>query len=58
MAVMSKKSAEPIPNMVAHLHTVHRLQQKASRQFAWLEYDIQFRMETISTSHTTILSYH
>ena len=50
MAVMSKKSAEPIPNMVAHLHTVHRLQQKASSQLAWLEYDIQFRMELAASA--------
>jgi len=50
MAVMSKKSAEPIPSMVAHLHTVHRLQQKASSQLAWLEYDIQFRMELAASA--------
>ena len=34
-----------VPSMIAHLHTVLRLQQKASSQLAWLEYDIQFRME-------------
>ena len=45
MAVLSKKSPEMVPSMVAHLHTVLRLQQRASSQLAWLEYDIQFRME-------------
>ena len=45
IAVMAKKSAEMIPCMVAHLHTVLRLHQKAANKLAWLEYDIQFRME-------------
>ena len=45
IAVMAKKAAEVVPCMVAHLHTVLRLHQKASHRLAWLEYDIQFRME-------------
>ena len=45
VAVMAKKFPEMIPSMVAHLHTVLRLHQKASHKSAWLEYDIQFRME-------------
>ena len=44
-AVMAKKSVEMVPCMVAHLHTVLRLHQKASHKLAWLEYDIQFCME-------------
>ena len=50
MAVLSKKAAEMVPSMVAHLHTVLRLQQKASSQLAWLEYDIQFRMELAASA--------
>ena len=53
VAVMAKKSAEMIPHMVAHLHTVLRLQQKASYQLAWLEYDIQFRMELAASDERT-----
>ena len=45
VAVMAKKFPEMIPSMVAHLHTVLRLHQKASNKSEWLEYDIQFRME-------------
>ena len=45
MAVMAKKAVEMIPCMVAHLHTVLRLHQRATYKSAWLEYDIQFRME-------------
>ena len=45
VAVMARNSAEMIPRMVAHLHTVLRLHQKASHKLVWLEYDIQFRME-------------
>ena len=45
VAVMARKSAEMILCMVAHLHTVLRLYQKAAQKLAWLEYDIQFRME-------------
>ena len=45
VAVMAKKSAEMILCMVAHLHTVLRLHQKASHKLAWLEYNIQVRME-------------
>ena len=50
MAVLSKKAPEMVPSMVAHLHTVLRLQQKASSQLAWLEYDIQFRMELAASA--------
>ena len=39
-----------VPSMVTHLHTVLRLQQKASSQLAWLEYDIQFRMELAASA--------
>ena len=38
MAMLSKKAAEMVPSMVAHLHTVLVLQQKASSQLARLEY--------------------
>ena len=50
MAVLSKKKAELVPNMVAHLHTVLRLHQRASYQLAWLEYDMQFRMELAAST--------
>lgn len=50
MAVLSQRSPEMVPDMVAHLHTVLRLQQKATSQLAWLEYDIQFRMELASST--------
>ena len=49
MAVMSKKHAEMIQFMVAHLHTVLRLYYRAPEQSAWLEYDIQYRMETAAS---------
>ena len=45
MAVLSQRSPDMVPDMVAHLHTVLCLQQKATSQLAWLEYDIQFRMK-------------
>ena len=45
IAVMAKKKTDMIPCMVAHLHTVLKLQQKAPESMSWLEYDIQFRME-------------
>ena len=50
MAVLSQRSPEMVLDMVAHLHTVLRLQQKATSQLAWLEYDIQFRMELASST--------
>ena len=50
MAVLSQRSPEMVPDMVAHLHTVLRLQQKATSQLAWLEYDIQFQMELASST--------
>ena len=51
IAVLSKKkTADMVPSMVAHLHTVIRLQQKASHQLAWLEYDFQFRMELAASA--------
>ena len=42
-----------VPRMVAHLHTVYRLQEKAASQLAWLEYDIQFRMELAASNDRT-----
>ncbi len=50
LAVLSKKSPEMVPSMVAHLHTMLRLQQKATSQLVWLEYDIQFRMELAAST--------
>ena len=50
MAVLSTKAPEMVPSMVAHLHTVLRLQQKASHHLAWLEYDIHFRMELAASA--------
>ena len=50
MAVLSAKAPEMVPSMVAHLHTVLRLQQRASHHLAWLEYDIQFRMELAASA--------
>ena len=45
MAVVSKKVGEMIPQMVAHLHTVLKLNRKSPSTLAWREYDVQFRME-------------
>ena len=45
MAVLSSRVPEMVPSMVAHLHTVLHLQQRASHNLAWFEYDIKFRME-------------
>ena len=45
MAVLSKRAAEMVPSMVAHLHTVLHLHQRGLQQLTWLEYDIQFWME-------------
>ena len=53
MAVMAKRKTEVIPNMVAHLHTVLRLHQKAPSCTAWIEYDIQFRMEVAAADDKT-----
>ena len=53
VAVLSKKKKKPpdmVPSMVAHLHTVLRLQQKALHHLSWLEYDIQFRMEMAASA--------
>ena len=50
MAVLSTRAPEMVPSMVAHLHTVLRLQQRASHNLAWLEYDIQFRMEMAASA--------
>ena len=50
MAVLSKKEPGMVRSMVAHLHTVLRLHQRASSQLAWLEYDIQFRMELAASA--------
>ena len=45
MAVLAKSEPAMVPSMVAHLHTVLHLHQRAIQHLAWLEYDIQFRME-------------
>ena len=45
IAVMAKQRSDMVQCMVAHLHTVLKLHQKAPKSAAWLEYDIQFRME-------------
>ena len=50
MAVLSTRAPEMVPSMVAHLHTVLRLQQRALHNLAWLEYDIQFRMEMAASA--------
>ena len=53
MAVMSKKVEGMIPEMVAHLHTVLRLNRKAPSSPAWREYDLQFRMEMAAKEDKT-----
>ena len=53
MAVVSKKVEGVIPEMVAHLHTVLKLHRKAPNSTAWLEYDIQFRMEMAAKEDKT-----
>ena len=50
MVVLSKKALDMVPRMVAHLHTVLRLQQRAGSQLSWLDYDIQFRMELAASA--------
>ena len=42
---MAKQQCDMVQCMVAHLHTVLKLHQKAPKSVAWLEYDIQFRMK-------------
>ena len=39
--------------MVAHLHTVLRLNQKATYNSAWLEWDIQVRMDMAALEDRT-----
>ena len=51
VAVLSKKAPDMVPSMVAHLHTVLRLQQKALHHLSWLEYDIRFRMEMAASAN-------
>ena len=51
MAVLAKKEPTMVPSMVAHLHAVLRLHQRALQHFAWLEYDIQFRMELAASEN-------
>jgi hypothetical protein len=53
MAVMVKRHAEILPYMVAHLHTVIKLHQKAPGRFSWLEYNIQARMEMAASEDRT-----
>ena len=45
ITVMAKQRCDMVQCMLAHLHTVLKLHQKAPKSVAWLEYDIQFRME-------------
>ena len=49
IAVVAKAKAEMVPVMVAHLHTVYKLQRRAPEATAWLEYDVQFRMEAAAS---------
>lgn len=53
MAVISKKIEGMIPQMVAHLHTVLKLNRKSQGSSAWREYDIQFRMEMAAKEDRT-----
>ena len=53
IAVLGKKEPNMVPSMVAHMHTVLRLHQRAAHQLAWLEYDIQFRMELAASPDKT-----
>ena len=55
VAVMAKRegNTEIIPHMVAHLHTVMKLHQKAPGRLSWLEYDIQVRMEMAASKDRT-----
>ena len=50
MAVLSTRAPEMVPSMVAHLHTVLQLQQRASHNLAWLEYHIKFRMKMAASA--------
>ena len=50
MAMLSKRAAEMVPNMVAHLHTVLHLHQRGLQQLTRLEYDIQFWMEMAASA--------
>lgn len=49
IAVVAKTRPEMVPVMVAHLHTVYKLQRRAPEATAWLEYDVQFRMEAAAS---------
>ena len=49
MAVVAKTRAEMVPYMAAHLHTVFKLYHRAPQSAAWLEYDVQFRMEAAAS---------
>ena len=49
IATMAKKKGTMVPCMVAHMHTVLKLFQKAPDTSAWLEYDVQFRMEAAAS---------
>ena len=40
IAVMSRKHPDMIPSMVAHMHTVMKLNQKVPKSMSWYEYDI------------------
>jgi hypothetical protein len=44
IAVVTKIRPEMVLVMVAHLHTVYKLQQRAPEATAWLKYNVLFRM--------------
>lgn len=48
--MLAKKEPNIVSSMIAHLHTVLQLHQRASHQFVWLEYNIQFRMEMAASA--------
>lgn len=56
MAVMSQKRRDMIQFMVAHVHTVIRLYHRVPDQLAWLEYDVQYRMEIAASEERKWLS--
>ena len=53
IAVMSRKHPDMIPSMVAHMHTVMKLNQKVPKSMSWYEYDIGVRMEMAASEDRT-----
>ena len=53
VAVMAKRRPEMVISMITHLHTVLHLHQKAPQHSAWIEYDVQFRMEAAASEEKT-----